>query len=399
MHSRVNKTYSISLLLVSIGACVALACVRTVAQRPTLLDISHSVAFFSADSYHTTPMYQWISDHELLTLRSDNSARFLTHDENGTNVPRAREKCATETVRAEAPTSPRLRLVVVDTATHHETPLTDLDQTLNISYEEGLSPQISPGRTKLILRRTEGGANCWTICDLRTNQVQALQGDSSASSSAVWDSDSVRWYEAGTRLLGRTSNMVPPGKDSCVPQLLCKNTPQGVAVGLDARGTMLYFHIDDSHRGCSRYVLRSIVPGAQEDTERTTNLPVGSKSNAVEARLVEPRYSKGHEDEVTQIRVSPQHDRIAYLVFSPGSGFRYPALVRQLIPCLNCVMDPDRVTLWVCNPDGTGGREIEHIDSQYGSNNINAVQWLPDGKSISYVFGNKLWIVPADRAR
>lgn len=52
--------------------------------------------------------------------------------------------------------------------------------------------------------------------------------------------------------------------------------------------------------------------------------------------------------------------------------------------------------LWVSNMDGTNWRKIGNLENSSDKRQIDAVKWLPDGKHLSVLIEDTIWIVPAD---
>jgi hypothetical protein len=61
---------------------------------------------------------------------------------------------------------------------------------------------------------------------------------------------------------------------------------------------------------------------------------------------------------------------------------------------------PRRVELWVSNADATGVRRIGWLPQKPGAIDMaddpHSVRWLVDGKHVSFVDRNALWVVPVD---
>jgi hypothetical protein len=81
------------------------------------------------------------------------------------------------------------------------------------------------------------------------------------------------------------------------------------------------------------------------------------------------------------------------LLMSPGSSV---ALAFDTLP-------PEHVVgLWVSDLDGRNLREIGHLALHPAANSDTDgpdpedVQWLPDGKRLSFLYKQALWIVPID---
>jgi len=77
-----------------------------------------------------------------------------------------------------------------------------------------------------------------------------------------------------------------------------------------------------------------------------------------------------------------------------------PPLMGWLHRILPRIPATPRITegLWVSRVDGTGMREIGHVS---GANDrcLEDIEWLPDGKHISFVYRGMLYTVPTERPR
>jgi hypothetical protein len=97
---------------------------------------------------------------------------------------------------------------------------------------------------------------------------------------------------------------------------------------------------------------------------------------------------------------SPRGDQIAWKLKLE----RVPPMARllhRLYPRYSA--SPEHaVGLWVSDLDGRNLREIGHLDLHPAANSDTAepepedVQWLPDGKRLSFLYKQALWIVPID---
>jgi hypothetical protein len=94
------------------------------------------------------------------------------------------------------------------------------------------------------------------------------------------------------------------------------------------------------------------------------------------------RYAVSLPAQAQEVAVSPQGDRVAWLLMPSKSRGR-------AVPT---------VSLWVSGLDGTSLREIGSVrwTSQSQMGDIpTQVHWLPGGKRLGFIYGNSLWTVPA----
>ncbi|HLJ57306.1 MAG TPA: DPP IV N-terminal domain-containing protein [Chthonomonadaceae bacterium] len=101
------------------------------------------------------------------------------------------------------------------------------------------------------------------------------------------------------------------------------------------------------------------------------------------------------------ITVSPRRDRILYefRYQAPNRASRLERITRRVIP--NFHMRPQYYdSLWVSDADGRNMRELgsqavrslgHDFDQRHDL--IQCVKWSPDGRRISFVFGNTLYVL------
>lgn len=97
-------------------------------------------------------------------------------------------------------------------------------------------------------------------------------------------------------------------------------------------------------------------------------------------------------------RLSPTGDRLLWMNII---GLYRESALRKLFRLFNNDARSDIVTeLWISKSDGTEMREIGYLprpptDGQ-GQPVPIAFEWLPDGRSISFIWGHNLWRLPVD---
>jgi len=96
--------------------------------------------------------------------------------------------------------------------------------------------------------------------------------------------------------------------------------------------------------------------------------------------------------------LSPQQEALCFEVRSS----RTPPLLawlHRLFPRVS-VTSVDTEEMWVSRADGGGMREIGHVlitptDDYNSSGRLKKLQWLPDGKQISFLYHDTLYVAPA----
>jgi hypothetical protein len=97
-------------------------------------------------------------------------------------------------------------------------------------------------------------------------------------------------------------------------------------------------------------------------------------------------------------KVSPQQRAI---FFDRAGSQLSPLLIwlHRMIPKFNPKPTINEA-LWVSHADGRGLREVGYVPAQPGvsgspTDGLKDVQWLPDGKQVSFVYHGTLYVVPA----
>ena len=103
-----------------------------------------------------------------------------------------------------------------------------------------------------------------------------------------------------------------------------------------------------------------------------------------------------HDTSFQETRISPNGDRIAWLVYTEHLDPTLTALNR-LLPFLKSRSQP-RLELWISRLDGTEMHILGRLTLSTKNANklcVNDLRWLPDGKSLSFTYTDALWTVPA----
>jgi hypothetical protein len=99
--------------------------------------------------------------------------------------------------------------------------------------------------------------------------------------------------------------------------------------------------------------------------------------------------------EAISISFSPRGDRVAWYLELHQS----PSPVRRLLHRLLPVVRADTQTVegvWVSRLDGSEMQEIGHFVKKYDGDWAYNILWQPDGRRLSFLYQDRLWIVPAD---
>lgn len=103
---------------------------------------------------------------------------------------------------------------------------------------------------------------------------------------------------------------------------------------------------------------------------------------------------------MNEYQFSPRGDRIAWLFTYDQTQFHPSPLMTFLHRFLPFVHNdaPDDISLWVSALDGSGMHEIGRAPAKHsptGQLEPDLLEWLPDGKRLSFRYNGSLWTVPA----
>ncbi len=107
--------------------------------------------------------------------------------------------------------------------------------------------------------------------------------------------------------------------------------------------------------------------------------------------------------EIEEIALSPDGGTIAWKFFF-REPYSRPNLLQRLLAYLHHqnMTTPSpysatgKVALWISRADGSDLHEIGHINQASELIDLAMITWLPDGKSLSFIYQDALYIVPAD---
>lgn len=361
---------------------------------------SRAVASVPTFHYPILPSTFWISPHELLTFRRDKSR---TRPYPITSPYYSRTRMKTEDVRrwTPDPATPQLQAVVINISNGEMHRLENLTAALDIPYSEDSAPELSPDCKRLLLCQLRGSMPSYIVCDLDGSHMETWDvGTSQGPFHPNWLPDSKHWIEYSQNSPVLPTNIIQHSVDSENSSVvLRKDCPPGNSIGVDKLGRPLVFEImglsGRALSGCD-YVIHPVTTSTSQPSSQDVHLHLIASANinwATQSR----REMIWRADEVAQIKLSPQKDRVAYMVYTGGGPAfaALPAIVRKLMNAQR-KFDSIRCALWVSGIDGKNPREIGTVDAVNEAHLPTEVQWLPDGKHISYLFDDTLWIVPVN---
>lgn len=102
---------------------------------------------------------------------------------------------------------------------------------------------------------------------------------------------------------------------------------------------------------------------------------------------------------VQDLRLSPRGDRLAWKLSQPATP-RLPDLLSRWFPSIK---PPAKtlLSLWVSRADGREMHKIGSIERREETNELfmlepDDIRWTPDGKRLSFIYRNALYVVPAE---
>ena len=111
-----------------------------------------------------------------------------------------------------------------------------------------------------------------------------------------------------------------------------------------------------------------------------------------ERRMILPQDSTFY-----QAVVSPQQQRILYRLQMTHPSHPFLVWMHRFVPTV-AARPAEMDSLWVSRANGQGMREIGHLpDAQKKVHEyLENLQWLPDGKRVSFIYQGTLYVVPAE---
>ncbi len=134
-----------------------------------------------------------------------------------------------------------------------------------------------------------------------------------------------------------------------------------------------------------------------------TTVDIDMNATAPTPLTVSASLSPGSEP--YDVSYSPSGDRVAYLRVHDNQPRPWlpPPLQRwwdRFFPPAE--RPPYKITLWVSGLRGKGAHEVGSVphNNMFSTDTDweypNSIQWLPDGKTLSFLCGKSLWTVPSD---
>jgi hypothetical protein len=203
----------------------------------------------------------------------------------------------------------------------------------------------------------------WVVATFEGQQQMWAQGIDPDSSTddlgghGLWMPDGTRWVELVSRYKNRIysihyANVYQPGKPAPVSTVRIRGLRDGLPVGIRQNGALV-MHTSLHERG-------KPVQHIDTVTARKLSVPVPVSSD------------------VSDVKLSPQGDRLAWILEQERSGKRL-------------------YTVYIADADGAHARPVgsaEGITSRTGYTWPRELQWLPDGKQVSFIYKNGVYTLP-----
>src|SRR5207248_1115695 len=104
------------------------------------------------------------------------------------------------------------------------------------------------------------------------------------------------------------------------------------------------------------------------------------------------------DQEILDLEVSPDGERLAWVMWRRNRD-PLQSFVQRFLP-RSFVSSPSRWEVWVSSVDGSHLRQIGHeylpAPESIETIPILTIQWLPDGKHLSFIYKDVLYMLPAD---
>ena len=290
-----------------------------------------------------------------------------------------------------APGETVFRAVLVDALTGKETvpqafndrnsPLMESSRML-VSYAGSLESEMhylpptaamsSDGKWLLWSNTASRARRQWVAATFEGQQQAWAQGIDPYNSTtdigghAFWMPDSERWVELVNRYKNcvysiHYANVYEPGKPAPIRTVRIRGLRDGLPVGIRQDGTVV-MHTSFYERGkpVQQIDLSLVSVEADTATARKLSVPIPISNR------------------VSDVKLSPRGDRLAWILEQERSGKRL-------------------YTVYIADADGAHVRpvgSVEGITSGTGYTWARDLQWLPDGKQVSFVYKRAIYTHP-----
>jgi hypothetical protein len=365
----VGKRIALIAIILLALTSVIIVTVSVRSRSASLLDRATRVAVMDKDE-----LFWWVSDHQVVT----------THSSNGT-------------IQA---------LVCHDVLSGKVDPLTRLNALIDMQKGGHRIESMSPDRRALLLWGN-GGDQIGATLDGRLLFVDRQTRTPAGTDEpfGCYMANGLSWVQPilaprkdrfskyGTAPIARL--LIHHGARHTVSKTVAFNPwlEQGGSKTITSRNHFLMYQYSSS--GSDFPVSKS--------KEFLTTVDIDLNASAPESVVTKISLPAGSAPD--DVSFSPNGDRVAFLRFHDKIDHGWlPATLQQwwdrLFPRDN--PQPYRLSLWVSGIHGEGMHEVGSVPhgTMFGNIDIeeypHATQWMPDGKTLSFIHRKSVWTVPAD---
>ncbi len=345
------RTYAVVLSCIAGLAALFTFAVRS--PRRELLDMATratSVANWNLD--HAD--YHWLSNHEILYFRGDETGGQTSG----------------------------WTLYTRDLSTGKDEELKELTGLFRKSYGLAFGMSVSPDGTKLLWPCSQG-----YFCATPRGQRLFRTTGGDLTVNGHWQADNRHWMEFaltpnGSRI---SSARIHDLGNSTVERIGSFSPALDYPASWTStkRGTII---MDETHtmrgpRSQIRMIEVDFTANGVTANTATIGLPTGS--DCINAAF------------------SPKGDRVAWIATADESVSQLIRFWRRLFPARNAPQNR-RLELWVSGLRGANMRRIgsmDYHDTRFNAwkNNPHMLRWLPDDRILSFIHDGSLWTIPFDR--
>jgi hypothetical protein len=241
-----------------------------------------------------------------------------------------------------------------------------------------------------------GGAFCGHLfASLDGKHCADWNLDRHARRVGIWLNDSTHWATQVANLKDLTLDRIVVGTVNTPEQMQTYNLPKSCSL---RNGDLTLLYGDCIGESSLRFLAWK---------PQTTSI---ASLSLVEAKLGQGAYEdrkwaidSGDRGQIMNVVVSPEGQRIAWVVWTERQPPIYNILRRILR--IDALRPKSVATIWVSKLDGTDRHEIGWIDvgpvlptpnvipSQQPDRLPQQLAWTPDGKDLSYIVDDNLWMV------
>ncbi len=370
-----NKNAVISLFLGSIAIGVAFVSIRYAFETPILTQRGKRIVTFPYEKMH----YTWLNDHQFMLLPKHMPSP-LTSVDSRTGIKRVYDEFQ------------KVNGVELNEL-NKQYELSDWNFTISPDGGRALWGSMSYYSKGVSSAPLDGG--------LVIKRESARSEKIYIGSNMIWTSDSRRWVQVvadGKNIYAFVEGLDSPGFIRKIPLGYPKDSIgdnggiRTTLLGWTKSGSLLASNGESTdfpniiaHRTISFFEF-NVDDGPVRLREYSVKLPN------------EDLLSFLYPYREPEVVLSPGGDRLGWIVFAKEGEAPLHKLLARWIPKLR-KQPRNIIELCTSRLDGSGMKMIGFLDYDKIHDNPKApfcLRWLPNGKSLSFIFDNALWTIPAD---